>query len=222
MVQCVKLINVWKSYKIGNKKITVIKGATLEIDEGELVAFIGPSGAGKTTLLNIISTIDYPDKGKVFHLGTKISKSEEWRAKWRRYHVGIVFQSVQLIPTLTILENVLLPMELAGKGGPKAVSRAKALLEMMDLGDKLNRYPVELSGGEQQRVAIARALANDPQILVADEPVSNLDPANRKRIARILRELADSGKCVIVTTHEEELRKVADRICKVSGGVVEC
>jgi len=221
-VPCIKLLNIWKSYRIGNKVIKVLKGVTLEVEEGELVAIVGPSGAGKTTLLNIVSTIDYPDKGKIYHLDVKIEKSEEWRAKWRRKNVGVVFQSVQLIPTLTALENVLLPMELAGVEAHKALARAKSLLRYLGLEDKADRYPVELSGGEQQRVAIARALANDPKIVVADEPVSNLDPENRRRIASILRSLADEGKCVVTTTHEVELRRVADKVCKVEGGVLTC
>jgi len=222
MVPCIKLVNVWKSYRIGNKRINVLKGISLEIGEGELVAIVGPSGAGKTTLLNLISTIDYPDKGKIYHMEVMIRRSEEWRAKWRRKNVGVVFQGIQLIPTLTALENVILPMELLGVESHKALRRAKTLLKLLGLENKADRYPVELSGGEQQRVAIARALANDPKVLVADEPVSNLDPENRRRIASILRNLADEGKCLVVTTHEEELREAADKVCELKGGVLRC
>jgi len=221
-VTCIELTNVWKSYKLGNKRIVVLKGVSLEVREGELVAVVGPSGAGKSTLLNVVSTIDYPDKGSVYHMGTRIRKSEEWRAKWRRKNVGIVFQNVQLIPTLTALENILLPMELNGVPRDRALRRARSLLQLMDLADKADRYPAELSGGEQQRVAVARALANDPKVVVADEPVSNLDPQNRSKVASVLRSLADSGKCVVVSTHEEELKSVSDRVCQMERGVLRC
>ncbi|ABU82446.1 ABC transporter related [Ignicoccus hospitalis KIN4/I] len=221
-MSCVAARGVWKGYRVGPQRVEVLRGVDLEAGFGEVVAVVGPSGSGKSTLLHLISTVDYPDRGSIFHLGKKVLKSEEWRAKWRRHNVGVVFQSLQLIPTLTVLENVMLPMELVGMPPHKAKLRAKMLLERLGLGDKLERYPTELSGGEQQRAAVARALANSPKILVADEPASNLDKGNRRLVASIIREFADSGGCAIVSTHEEEIVAVADAVCALEGGRLNC
>ncbi len=211
---------VEKSYKIGKKRIKVLKNVNMKVKEGEFVAISGPSGAGKTTLMYILSGILLPDKGEVIHFGKKINDmGEDARAKWRREKLGVVFQFLHLIPTLTVLENVMLVMELAGK---RDEARARRVLELLGVGHYVDRYPIELSGGEQQRVAIARALANDPLIILADEPTSNLDKANRERVINILREEARKGKIVIVVSHEDEVLSAADRVCFLQRGEMNC
>ena len=219
---CLEAISISKTYNILNKRIKVLKSINLEVEEGEIVAIVGPSGAGKSTLLNILSTVDRPDKGIIYHLGVKIIQDEDWKALWRREHVGIVFQQFQLIPTLTVLENVILPMYLARKFKGHRKERALSLLRRVGLGEKAFMYPSELSGGEQQRVAIARALANDPELIFADEPVSNLDVETRLKIANLFKELSEEGKCIVLTTHEEEMKKIAHKICALRGGVLRC
>ncbi len=222
MVTCLRALNVTKSYLVNGKRIKVLSGINLEVECGQLISIVGPSGAGKSTLLNILSTIDTPDKGIVEHLGVRVyPRGEDWRAKWRRAHVGVVLQFIFLIPTLTAYENVLLALEMSKKFRDRA-KRAIRMLELVGLSDKADRYPNELSGGEQQRVALARALANDPEIIIADEPLSNLDSDNRRAISRLLRELVDQGKTVIVTTHEEELVRVSDAVCEMRRGALTC
>ena len=221
-MRCLEARGLWKGYRTGRQELDVLKGIDLSVNYGEVVAIVGPSGSGKSTLLHVLSTVDYPDRGRLYHLNTLIKKSEEWRAKWRRKNVGIVFQSFRLIPTLTVLENVMLPMGLSGMPMYKAKKRALNLLSSLNLEDKAERYPTELSGGEQQRVALARALANNPKILIADEPASNLDKENRRLVAEIIRSHADAGNCAVVSTHEEELVGVADVICELRGGRVKC
>ncbi len=219
---CLEAIAISKTYNVFKKRIKVLRSVNLEVDEGEIVAIVGPSGAGKSTLLNILSTIDEPDKGEIYHLGVKIVQDEDWKAIWRREHVGIVFQQFHLIPTLTVLENVILPMYLAHKFKGHRKERALTILKKVGLEEKVHMYPSELSGGEQQRVAIARALANDPELIFADEPVSNLDVESRLRIANLFKELSEEGKCIILTTHEEEMKKISHRICELRGGVLKC
>ncbi len=219
---CLEAISISKTYNILNKRIKVLKSINLKVEEGEIVAIVGPSGAGKSTLLNILSTVDRPDKGIIYHLGVKIIQDEDWKALWRREHTGIIFQQFQLIPTLTVLENVILPMYLARKFKGHRKERALSLLRRVGLEEKAFMYPSELSGGEQQRVAIARALANDPELIFADEPVSNLDVETRLKIANLFKELSEEGKCIVLTTHEEEMKKIAHKICALRGGVLRC
>ncbi len=219
---CLEAIAITKSYRLLNKRIKVLRSVNLEVQEGEIVAIVGPSGAGKSTLLNVLSTVDKPDKGELYHLGTKIKQDDDWKAWWRREHVGIVFQQFQLIPTLTVLENVILPMYLANKFKGKRRERALTLLRKVGLEEKAEVFPSELSGGEQQRVAIARALANDPELVFADEPVSNLDVETRQKVAELFKELSEEGKCIILTTHEEEMKMIANRVCEMRGGVLKC
>ncbi len=221
--EAIVLKNVWKVYKSGKIEYTALKNINLVVNKGEFIGLVGPSGSGKTTLLNIISGIDTPTRGVVSVLGTVISdKSEGWRAKWRRRNIGIVFQFFHLVPTLTALENVMLPMELAGlyKGGERK-RKAVELLEFVGLADKAGKYPSELSGGEQQRVAIARALAADPPIILADEPTANLDTENKKRVIELLEKAHRLGKTVIVATHDEKLVSTASRIVYIVDGVLK-
>ncbi len=216
------LRDVWKIYRSGRVEYTALKGVSMEIYRGEFIGLVGPSGSGKTTLINIIGGIDTPTKGRVVVLGEEISRrSEGWRAKWRRRSVGIIFQFFHLVPTLTALENVMLPMELAGlysRGERRR--RALELLDFVGLADKANKYPGELSGGEQQRVAIARALAADPPLILADEPTANLDTVNKRRVIELLMEAHRLGKTVIVSTHDRELVEEADRIIYIVDGVI--
>ncbi len=209
----IEIRNLEKSYKTGKMEFQALKGINITIEKGELTAVVGPSGSGKSTLLNMITGIDRPTKGEVIVDGTRIDTlSEDRLAGWRGKNIGIVFQFFQLFPTLTALENVMLPMDFAKRGNQKE-RREQAVknLELVGLGDKLNNLPSELSGGEQQRVAIARALANDPDIIIGDEPTGNLDSQTEQKMFEILKRLNDAGKTVIYVTHSKELAKKAKR-----------
>lgn len=202
-----------KTYNTGKVKCEALKGIDLTIEKGELTAIVGPSGSGKSTILNMITGIDRPSNGSVVIDGVRIDKMKEDKlARWRGRNIGIVFQFFQLFPTLTALENTMLPMDLAGKGNQKQ-RREKGVrnLELVGLGDKLHNLPSELSGGEQQRVAIARALANDPQIIIGDEPTGNLDSKTEERMFELLRKLNEQGKTIIYVTHSKELAAKAKR-----------
>ncbi len=205
--------NLEKVYKTGKMEFQALKGISITIEKGELTAVVGPSGSGKSTLLNMITGIDRPTRGEVIVDGVRIDNlSEDKLARWRGKNIGIVFQFFQLFPTLTALENVMLPMDFAKRGSQKE-RRAQAVknLEIVGLGGKLDNLPSELSGGEQQRVAIARALANDPDIIIGDEPTGNLDSITEKKMFEILKKLNDAGKTVIYVTHSKELAKMAKR-----------
>jgi putative ABC transport system ATP-binding protein len=212
-----------KVYKTGKLEFQALKGIDLSIEKGELTAVVGPSGSGKSTLLNMITGIDRPTKGEVIVDGVRIDKlSENELAKWRGRNIGIVFQFFQLFPTLTALENAMLPMDLARKGKMKERrDTATRNLELVGLGDKLDNLPSELSGGEQQRVAIARALANDPEIIIGDEPTGNLDSITERKMFEILKKLNDNGKTIIYVTHSKELAaRARRRIAFLDGRVV--
>ena len=212
------LRNVTKVYMMGSNEYTALRGVTLTFNTGEFTAVVGPSGSGKSTILNMITGIDRPSTGEVIVGSELIYKlSENQLARWRGAHVGIVFQFFQLLPTLTALENVMLPMDFLGRDGMRR-ERALALLERVDLVSHAAHLPSELSGGEQQRVAIARALANDPPILIADEPTGNLDSATGDRIFALLAELGRQGKSVLFVTHDPLLAERAERIVRVQDG----
>lgn len=218
----IELKSLDKVYKTGKLEFTALKAIDLTIEKGELVAIVGPSGSGKSTILNMITGIDRPTKGAVVIDDQRIDKlKEDQLAKWRGKNIGIVFQFFQLFPTLTALENAMLPMDLAGKGSLKERRElAKKNLELVGLGDKLYNLPAELSGGEQQRVAIARALANDPQIIIGDEPTGNLDSKTEGQMFDILRKLNEKGKTIIYVTHSRDLAKKAKRIVQIKDGRV--
>jgi len=183
------------------------------------VAVVGPSGSGKSTLLNLISGIDKPTAGRVVVGGVEVSALDENAlARWRGEHVGIVFQFFQLLPTLTALENVMLPMQFRGKFPGQQRERAMAALARVGLADRADQLPAELSGGEQQRVAIARALANDPPILLADEPTGNLDSETGERIVALLAGLHQQGKTIVLVTHEDTLARAAGRVLRMQDG----
>lgn len=222
MVQ-IELRNLDKVYNSGKTEFQALKNINLVLDNGGLIAIVGPSGSGKSTMLNMITGIDRPTKGTVTVDGKRIDDlKEDELARWRGENIGIIFQFFQLFPTLTALENAMLPMDLAKKGTLKERSAiAKNNLELVGLGDKLNNLPSELSGGEQQRVAIARALANDPKIIIGDEPTGNLDSMTERRMFELLEKLNKQGKTVIFVTHSKELAaRAAKRITILDGQVV--
>lgn len=209
-----------KEYRSGDHALAVLRDVSFEIPQGALVSIVGPSGSGKTTLLGLLAGLDTPSRGKVLYDTIDItSLDEDSRAQLRGERVGFIFQSFQLIPTLTALENVQVPLELRGESG--AGARARQLLERVGLGDRLDHFPTQLSGGEQQRVAIARAFVNAPRILFADEPTGNLDSETGSKIVQLIEELnASSGSTVIIVTHDPSLAARTGRIIRLSDGRV--
>lgn len=212
--------NLTKTYRSGHGSITVLKDVSFAIGARETCAIVGPSGSGKTTLLGLCAGLDAPSSGSVVLAGNELhSVSEDARARIRNREVGFVFQNFQLIPTLTALENVAVPLELQGDG--EARSRGLELLEKVGLGKRLDHYPSQLSGGEQQRVALARAFINRPKILFADEPTGNLDLETAERIEESLFELnASFGTSLVLVTHNPELAQRARRIFRLKGGLL--
>ena len=209
----------------GGAPLTVLRDIDLEIAEGEVVAVLGPSGSGKTTLLGLLAGLDLPSSGSVELDGiSQNDLSEDERAAFRAQKLGFVFQSFQLIPTLTALENVMVPLELKpGRGvGDDAAERARQLLERVGLGDRVEHHPAQLSGGEQQRVGVARAFANQPRILFADEPTGNLDRETGAHVCDLLFELnRETGTTLVIVTHDLALAERAHRVLHLSGGRVE-
>jgi putative ABC transport system ATP-binding protein len=203
----IELAGVEKTYRMGRLEYLALRGIDLAIRVGELVAVVGPSGSGKTTILNMVTGIDRPTSGSVTVDGLRLDElSEEELAVWRGANVGVVFQFFQLLPTLSALENAVLPLDFARRGSKRErFERARHNLGLVGLGDKLDHLPAELSGGEQQRVAIARALVNDPQLVLADEPTGNLDPDLSLEIMNLFREINARGTTVVVATHDREL-----------------
>jgi len=217
----IELDNVWKIYQMGLVNVNALQGISVQIKKGEFMAIQGPSGSGKSTSMNMIGCLDIPTKGKVFLDGKDISKlSESDLAQIRGKKIGFIFQQFNLIPTLTAIENVMLPMIFQGVEKEKRVAKAKELLTMMDLGDRLYHKPTELSGGQQQRVAIARALANDPEVILADEPTGNLDSAAGHNVIKFLENLHHNGKTIIIVTHDEEVAKHTHRIVYIRDGQI--
>jgi putative ABC transport system ATP-binding protein len=216
------LVGVEKTYRMGRLDYPALRGVNLEIGAGELVAVVGPSGSGKTTILNLVAGIDRPTAGTVTVDGRRIDTlSEEELAVWRGEHVGVVFQFFQLLPTLSALENAVLPLDFARRGSKRErLERARHNLALVGLGDKVDHLPAELSGGEQQRVAIARALAADPQLIVGDEPTGNLDSVTASDMFELFAQLNEEGKTVLYVTHDRELAGRAHRIVAIRDGVV--
>ncbi len=214
-----RLARVIKAYPMGNRQYVALRDVDLTLYTGEFTAIVGPSGSGKSTILNMVTGIDRPTSGQVFMTGLPLhAMSENELARWRGANVGIVFQFFQLLPTLTALENVMLPMDFLNTYGGKRQERALTLLERVGLKGRGHHLPSELSGGEQQRVAIARAIANDPPILIADEPTGNLDTATGEHIMELLKELSEQGKLVVYVTHDPHLAQQAQRIIHVQDG----
>ena len=218
----VQVRDLSKTYTPGCDDCAVLRGVDLDIHAGEFVVLLGVSGSGKSTLLNLISGLDQPTGGSVHIEGTEITAlSEHDRTIFRRNRIGIVFQFFNLIPTLTILENITLPLELRGVRRAEADQRAGALLERVGLGDRADDFPDKLSGGEQQRVAIARALVHQPALVLADEPTGNLDEDTGERVLSLLLELTrQAGRTLLMATHNPEIVPLADRVYRISDGAL--
>ncbi len=216
----IRLDNVWKTYQMGDVRVDALRGLNLDIKKGEFIAVQGPSGSGKSTAMNLIGCLDYPTQGTVYlenHDITKFTESELAQIRGRK--IGFVFQQFNLINSLSALENVSLPMIFQGISGEKRIKRAAKLLEMVQLQNRMEHRPKELSGGQQQRVSIARALANNPEVILADEPTGNLDSETGKAIMNMLIELHEKEKkTVVLVTHDEQIGKMADRIEYVMDG----
>lgn len=216
----IQLEQLSKRYHEADRERIVLEEADALFIEGEFTVLLGRSGSGKSTLLNLISGIDLPDAGKIKIDGNDVTALKERdRTLFRRQHIGIIFQSFNLIPTLTVLENITLPFELQGKTKRVADKHAKALLERVGLADRLKTYPDRLSGGQQQRVAIARALVHEPRLILADEPTGNLDRETGDQILELLLEMTrEAGKTLIMATHSMEVISLADRVFRVADG----
>jgi len=216
----IELRQVVKTYESAAGKFTALKGVDLQVKPGEFVAVVGKSGSGKSTLLNVLSGIDRPTSGQVFVGDAAVHTLDEGQtAVWRGRTVGIVFQFFQLLPTLTAVENVMLPMDFCNTfPARQRQARAMQLLEQVGVAEQANKLPAALSGGEQQRVAIARALANDPPILVADEPTGNLDSRTAESVFQLFKGLVAGGKTILVVTHERDVARWGTRIVMLADG----
>lgn len=214
--------DLMKVYKTGKLEVIALRGANMEVQEGEALAIVGPSGCGKTTLLNLIGGLDRPTAGSITVDGDRISDlTEAQMVQYRREKVGFVFQFFNLVSSLTAEENIELPMRTAGKGGEYRGRRVKELLEAVGMTDRKNHKPDELSGGEQQRVAIAAALANDPPILLADEPTGELDTKTGSEILNLFKTLKEEyKKTEIIVTHDRRVGRIADRALRIEDGII--
>jgi lipoprotein-releasing system ATP-binding protein len=202
--------------------LRVLKGIDIQIEDKEVVSIVGASGAGKTTLLQIIGTLDRPDGGTIFYNGSDISRLKgRSLAAFRNNNIGFVFQFHQLLPEFTALENVCIPAYIAGRSKTEAEKRATELLGFLNLSDRLDHKPSELSGGEQQRVAVARALVNNPSVILADEPSGNLDTENKNELHKLFFKLRDTfGQTIIIVTHDRQLASMSDRILQIKDGLI--
>lgn len=215
----IELKDIEKTYNIGEVEYPVLKGINLEIESGEFIALMGPSGSGKSTLLNIVGCLDRPSAGRYLLLGQDISQtSDDELARLRREELGFIFQTFNLIGRISVLKNVEVPMMLSGVPRVERKARAIKLLESLDIAHRINFSPVNISGGERQRVAIARALANDPKIIIADEPTGNLDLKNSNEVMNILTNLNKDGRTIIMVTHNPEITENCSRIVRLRDG----
>ena len=214
--------NISKTYGKPPLQVFALRETNLHIKQGDYIAIIGPSGSGKSTLMNLLGCLDKPSSGKIFIDGKDVSiLNENELARIRREKIGFIFQKYNLIPTLNALENVELSMGFAGVDSQVRTAKAKKLLEMVELSKRLTHKPSEMSGGEQQRVAIARALANNPSIILADEPTGNVDTKSGENIMNILEEVNRKGETIIIVTHNMVIAQRAKRVLRIQDGVVK-
>jgi putative ABC transport system ATP-binding protein len=218
----VEIKDVVKRFPVGNVEVTILKGISFKVKTGEFVSIVGPSGNGKSTLLNMITGIDRPTSGEIIVTGKPVHKmNEDKLAAWRGENVGIIFQFFQMLPALSILQNVILPMDLAGKYSSKERrARALHLLEIVGMADQVDKLPSMVSGGQQQRAAIARALANDPPLLIGDEPTGNLDSRTAQDIFELFSNVVKQGKTMVMVTHDKELARRVPRVVEILDGKI--
>ncbi len=219
----VRTKGVTKIYTMGDIQVHALRGIDLEVSTGEYISIMGPSGSGKSTIFNMIGALDKPTAGKVYIEEVDVAQLDAYELAWLRCRkIGYIFQTFNIIPVMTALENVTLPMTFAGLTTDESRDKRADLLEMVGLGDRLDHKPFELSGGQQQRVAVARALANDPTLILADEPTGNLDLATGREIIDLLKKLNEErGVTVISNTHDHKMVSVSDRIVRIQDGQIE-
>ena len=221
MSALIQVYDVWKTYQVGQQQVHALRGLTLDIGQGEYTALMGPSGSGKSTLMNMLGCLDTPTTGRYNLAGEDVGTlDDDALADIRNRRIGFVFQTFNLMPRYTALENVALPMVYAGMGRNERMDRAREVLEQVGLGDRMNHRPNELSGGQRQRVAVARALVNRPDLLLADEPTGNLDTKTSIEIMALFEEIHAAGNTVIIVTHEEDIAAHAHRVVRLRDGVV--
>lgn len=220
MTKILKINGLEKTYKSGQKQLTVLKDISFDVEKGQTFSIVGPSGSGKTTLLGLCAGLDEPNSGNVELCGLDLKNlKEDERAELRNKEVGFIFQNFQLLPTLTALENVSVPLEL--QGAKDAIHKSKELLEKVGLADRMHHYPSQLSGGEQQRVALARAFSNTPSILFADEPTGNLDEETGEKVIQLLFDLnKEAGTTLIIISHDLDLANRTQQILRLKGGQI--
>jgi len=220
----VEINDLVKSFPVGGIEVTILREVSFQVRRGEFLSIVGPSGSGKSTLLNMVAGIDRPSTGEVIVLGSQLhGMSENALAHWRRENIGIIFQFFQMLPSLTLLKNVILPMDLARKYKPRERrERAMHLLDTVGLADQASKLPGMVSGGQQQRAAIARALANDPPLLVADEPTGNLDSTSARIVFDLFGKLVGEGKTMMMVTHDKELARQVPRKIEIIDGRIHC
>ena len=217
----IRLKNVHREYIMGDTKIRAVDDVSLEINRGDFVAIIGPSGSGKSTMMNLVGALDLASKGDIFLDNVNIEHLHESElAQLRGRRIGFIFQTFNLIPTLTALENVMLTMIFQDKEKEERIEKAKGILTRLKMGHRFNHLPSELSGGERQRVAIARALANDPEVILADEPTGNLDTKTGEEVVKIFEELNKEGKTIIMVTHDMYMAKHANKVYRLKDGKI--
>ena len=220
-VPVIELINLCKGYRVGDMDVPILKSIDLRVMQGEFVAIMGPSGSGKSTLMNMIGCLDRPSCGQVVVMGKDVNTLTDLElAKLRGLEIGFVFQTFNLVPRLTTLQNVELPTYANKKAGMDARKKAKELVELVGLKDRMNYKPSEMSGGQQQRVAIARAMINDPSLILADEPTGNLDSVTGNEIMGIFSDLHKKGRTIVMITHDPDLAEYADRVVHLKDGVI--
>jgi len=218
----IELKNVWKTYNMGKVKVNALRGISLKVNKGEFLAVVGKSGSGKSTIMNLIGCLDIPSQGEIYLDSKNVSKlNESDLSQIRGRKIGFIFQQFNLIPTLNALENVALPGEFQNNSTSKLQKKAKELLEFVDMQDRIDHKPTQLSGGQMQRVAIARSLINDPEVILADEPTGALDSKTGLQVMSLLEKLnKEEGKSIVIVTHDSSLAKHADRVIELKDGEI--